>query len=143
MDNPFSKSAPASAVTTRRAQTDVRRRFSPSYGVHHGYIKDPNWPPAHFPESGAAAARRTRRVEARFEVEFSDGTKSVLGDVSAGGAMFVLDERRVERQVVVAVKAMRARAEVLSVSLKNGRYAHHCQFVDVEEGQAVFEAISS
>lgn len=143
MDNPFSKSAPASAVTTRRAHSDARRRFSPSYGVHRGYIKDPNWPPAHFPEAGPASARRTRRVETRFDVELPEGTRSVLGDVSAGGAMFLLDERRHERQVVVAVKAMRARAEVLSVSMKGGRFAYHCQFLDVEEGEAVFEAISS
>lgn len=143
MDNPFSKSAPASAVTTRRAHSDERKRFSPSYGVHKGYIKDPNWPPAHFPEEGLAAGRRTRRVQFEFVVELGGHEKTVRGDVSSGGAMFLLDERSGEKEVVVAVKAMRARAEVLSVSKKGERWAHHCRFLDSEEGQAVFEAISS
>lgn len=142
MDNPFSKSL-NSAVTTRKAHSESKRRFSPSYGVHKGYIKDPNWPPAHFPEEGLAAARRFRRVEIRFDLELAGEVKPVLGDISAGGAMFLFNESRPGAEVVVLLKGVRAKAKVLSVSPKGALFAHHCQFVDASEGRALFEAVSS
>ena len=143
MDNPFSKSGNASAVSARHAHSEAKRRFSPSYGVHKGYIKDPNWPPAHFPEDGVAAARRYRRVVVNFEVEFDGVKQAVQGDLSAGGAMFLLPAHRNDTQVVVILKGVRARAEVLSVSPKGALFAHHCHFIDATEGQALFEAVSS
>jgi len=142
MDDAFSKSG-SSPVTARKAHSESKRRFSPSYGVHKGYIKDPNWPPAHFPEEGMAAARRYRRVEIRFDLELAGEVKSVLGDISAGGAMFLFNESQPGAEVAVIVKGVRARAKVLSVSPKGALFAHHCQFVDAPEGRALFEAVSS
>jgi hypothetical protein len=142
MDNVFTKSTSGSSVIKRVGRSSASGKFSPSFGVHRGLIKDPNWPPAEFPEHGTAASRRFRRVEAKFEVALRGAQVTVQGDVSEGGAMFLLD-RRVETKVVdVVVKGKAARAEVLSASKKGSLYAHHCRFLDSAEALPVWEAVA-
>src|SRR3954470_22289664 len=91
MDNFFSKAAGAN-VNRKFASKSKVAGFSPSYGVRRGFIKDPNWPPAQFPEEGNAANRRFRRMPASFQVKIGEATESltVSGNISSGGAMFVM-----------------------------------------------------
>jgi hypothetical protein len=143
MYDSFSKSVPVSSVINRRSHPEPQKKFSPSFAVRHGLIKDPNWPPAEFPESGNAAARRTRRVEANFEVELRGEVHRVHGDISEGGAMFILDRQVDTRVVDIVVKGKAARAEVLTLSRRGTTFAHHCRFLDVNEARPVWEAVVS
>ncbi len=143
MHDAFTKTASVSSVINRTGTSKVSSKFSPSFGVRRGLIKDPNWPPAEFPEHGAAASRRFRRIETTFDVALRGEQVTVKGDVSQGGAMFLLD-RRVDTKVIdIVVKGHAARAEVLSASKKGAMFAHHCRFLDVSESQPVWEAIAS
>ncbi len=130
-------------VGRRKTKSKATQRFSPSFAVHHGLISDPNWPPAHFPETGKAAGRKHRRVEFDFRVGLPGMEIPVRGDVSQGGAMFVLNRRVDAKEVTIIVKRKQARAEVVSTSKKGDWYAHHCRFLDAESGHAVWEAVSS
>jgi hypothetical protein len=142
MHDAFTKSASVSSVINRTTQSKSSGKFSPSFGVHRGLIKDPNWPPAEFPEHGTAASRRFRRVELPFEVSLRGEQVQVKGDISEGGAMFLLD-RRVETKVVdVVVHGKVARAEVLSTSKKGSLFAHHCRFTDSSEALPVWDVVS-
>jgi hypothetical protein len=143
MDNVFTKSNSVGSMINRTGRSTAAGKFSPSFGVRRGLIKDPNWPPAQFPEHGTAASRRFRRVEATFDVALRGEQVRVNGDVSEGGAMFLLD-RRVETKVVdVVVQGKAARAEVLSASKKGHFFAHHCRFLDSAESLPVWEAVAS
>lgn len=141
MDNVFTAAGAVSSVAHRKVESKPNASFSPSFGVHHGLIKDPNWPPASFPEQGTAAARRLRRVAAAFEVAFEGGQAAVTGDISAGGAMFLFERALNTGLVYVLVDGHVARAEVLSAHPKDGKFAHHCRFLDVDEAGAVWHAI--
>lgn len=142
MHDAFTKSSSVSSVINRTAQSKASQKFSPSFGVRRGLIKDPNWPPAEFPEHGSAASRRFRRVELPFEVAVRGEQVAVKGDISEGGAMFLLD-RRVETKVVdVVVHGKVARAEVLSTSKKGALFAHHCRFTDSSEALPVWDVVS-
>lgn len=143
MHDAHSKSASVSSVINRTGTSKPSGKFSPSFGVRHGLIKDPNWPPAQFPESGNAASRRFRRVETKFEVVVRGVRTPVTGDISQGGAMFLLDRRLDTTTIGVVAAGKAARAEVLSVSQKGNLFAHHCRFVDVSESLPVWEAIAS
>src|SRR5689334_19456573 len=85
-----------------------------------------------------AAPRRFRRVEFSFGVELPGEPGSwttvealeVKGDVSEGGAMFLLDRKLDAKTVDIVVKGSTARAEVLSASKKGHYFAHHCRFLD-------------
>ena len=73
MDNHFTNAGGAGS-SRKFAQRETKvARFSPSYGVRKGFIKDPNWPPAQFPEEGNATQRRFRRMPASFAVTFEGG----------------------------------------------------------------------
>lgn len=143
MDNQFTKAQSISSVINRKTESKPSGKFSPSFGVHRGLIKDPNWPPAEFPEHGTAASRRFRRIESTFGVELRGEALEVTGDISQGGAMFLLD-RKVETRVVdIVVNGQAARAEVLSASKKGAVFAHHCRFIDAAEAQPVWEAVAA
>lgn len=143
MHDAFTKTASVSSVIHRTGTSKVSSKFSPSFGVRHGLIKDPNWPPAQFPEHGSAASRRFRRIATTFDVALRGEQVTVTGDISEGGAMFLLD-RRVDTKVIdVIVVGRAARAEVISASKQGNRFAHHCRFLDVTESRPVWEAIAS
>ncbi len=143
MDNAFTSSNSVGSVARRRVRSKASAKFSPSFGVHRGLIKDPNWPPAEFPEHGTAASRRFRRVETAFDVGLRGESVTVVGDVSQGGAMFLLG-RRVETKVVdIMVQGVSARAEVLSTSKKGALWAHHCRFLDAAESMPVWQQVAS
>ncbi len=150
MSDVFTKSNSVSSVINRKGHSTASGKFSPSFGVRRGLIKDPNWPPAEFPEHGSAASRRFRRVEMSFGVELrgrpldSAGERfEVKGDVSEGGAMFLLDRKVDSKHVDIVVKCAVARAEVLSASKKGHFFAHHCRFLDSAEALPVWEAVAS
>lgn len=143
MHDAFSKAGSVSSVINRTGRSTASGKFSPSFGVHRGLIKDPNWPPAQFPEHGTAASRRFRRVDTSFVVATRGEELSVKGDISEGGAMFLLD-RRVDTKVVdVVFNGQSARAEVLSCSKKGHLFAHHCRFLDQSESKPVWQAVAS
>ncbi len=143
MSDVFTKSTSISSVINRKGHSTASGKFSPSFGVRQGLIKDPNWPPAEFPEHGTAASRRFRRVEATFGVELRGEAHEVRGDISEGGAMFLLGRRVDTSHVDIVVKGVAARAEVLSASKKGTSFAHHCRFIDAAEAQPVWEAVAS
>ena len=142
MTDVFTKSGSVGSVIHRQGQSTASGKFSPSFGVRRGLIKDPNWPPAHFPEHGTAASRRFRRVESTFDLSFRGEQIEVKGDVSQGGAMFVLNRRLDTKQIEIVVKGHKAKAEVLSTSKKGNAFAHHCRFLDVSESGPVWEAVA-
>jgi hypothetical protein len=143
MSDVFTKSGSVSSVITRKGHSTASGKFSPSFGVHRGLIKDPNWPPAQFPEHGSAASRRFRRVELSFNVELRGEAHRVHGDLSEGGAMFLLDRKVETKHVDIVVNGLAARAEVLSASKKGASFAHHCRFIDSAEALPVWEAVAS
>ena len=143
MSDVFTKTGSVSSVINRKGVSTASGKFSPSFGVRRGLIKDPNWPPAQFPDHGSAASRRFRRVELAFDVELRGEAVSVHGDVSEGGAMFLLDRRVETSHVDIVVKGKAARAEVLSASKKGLAFAHHCRFIDSAEALPVWEAVAS
>lgn len=143
MTDVFTKSSSVGTVIHRQGRSTASGKFSPSFGVHRGLIKDPNWPPAQFPEHGTAAARRFRRVELAFEVELRGETANVKGDVSEGGAMFLFERQVETRHVDIVVKGKAARAEVLSTSKRGTAFAHHCRFIDASEALPVWEAVAT
>lgn len=143
MSDVFTKAGSVSSVINRKGHSTASGKFSPSFGVHRGLIKDPNWPPAEFPEHGTAASRRFRRVEMQFGVELRGEAHQVRGDVSEGGVMFLLDRKVETKHVDIIVKGLAARAEVLSASKKGTAFAHHCRFIDSAEALPVWEAVAS
>jgi hypothetical protein len=147
MSDVFTKSSSVGSVIHRQGRSTAAGKFSPSFGVRRGLIKDPNWPPAQFPEHGSAASRRFRRVESIFDIAITRGQDSesieVKGDVSEGGAMFLLNRRLDAKHIDVVVKGHAAKAEVLSTSKKGNAFAHHCRFLDVTQSRPVWEAIAS
>jgi hypothetical protein len=142
MDESFTKTQTISTLSRRNLRSSAAGKFSPSFGVHRGLIKDPNWPPSEFPEFGAANSRRFRRVEAAFDV-VADGVQlPVKGDMSLGGAMFLLNSRIENQVITVLVKGAQAQAEILSTSKRGFAFAHHCRFLDPSEAAAVWQFIA-
>jgi hypothetical protein len=143
MSDVFTKSSSVASVINRKGHSTNAGKFSPSFGVRRGLIKDPNWPPHEFPEHGSASSRRFRRVETSFGIELRGEAHDVKGDVSEGGAMFLLDRKLDSKQVDIIVKGHAARAEVLSASKKGNFFAHHCRFLDASESLPVWQAVAS
>ncbi|MFT3713291.1 MAG: PilZ domain-containing protein [Archangium sp.] len=143
MHDAHSKTSSVSSVNKRTVHSTSAGKFSPSFGVRRGLIKDPNWPPAQFPEhGGTAASRRFRRVDTSFMVSARGEELNVKGDLSQGGAMFLLDRRLDVKSVDVVLHGMAARAEVLSCSKKGSLYAHHCRFTDSDESMPLWNAVA-
>jgi hypothetical protein len=109
-------------------------RFSPSYGVRKGFIKDPNWPPAQFPDEGNATDRRFRRIACSFKIRNDDGELiSTTGDISEGGARFALKKPLVTDTVEIVGGEKKARAEIIAtVSTVHG-YVYRTRFLDTLE----------
>lgn len=138
MHDAFSKAAGSNA---RRREGSGTFRFSPSYGVRAGYIKDPNWPPARLPEEGTAAQRRFLRVKCGFMIRVPGGELvPTYGDVSSGGAMFTLDAA-IGTKVEVLAGDVAAHATVLQVGKGDGRFTYRVKFDDAAAGEQVFDAI--
>lgn len=127
----------------RRLRKRQNSRFSPSYGVHKGLITDPNWPPPEFPEEGTAAARRTKRFSCDFEVHLGAESFAVHGDISLGGAMFLLGRRLDAQRVVVTYKRLQAVAELVSTSTRGKQTAHHFRFLSRSEAQPLAAAVEA
>lgn len=143
MDDGFRKSASPSSVINRTGKSKKAGRFSPSFGVRHGLIKDPNWPPAEMPEKGSASARRSKRVLLPFAIVVQGERYPVTGDISEGGAMFLLGNELQQKTVDIALGDHSARAEILSVSKKGKTWAHHCRFLDAKKARALWAAVQA
>jgi len=127
----------------RRTRKDEVTKFSPSFGVHAGLIPDPNWPPVQFPDNSVAMQRKHRRVACTFSLQV-DGKKTVVnGDVSVGGAMFLLATSLAAPEVTIEIRGHSALARILSSNIRGQAVAHHAQFVDPEEGAKVWKALTS
>jgi hypothetical protein len=131
-------SGPRVRIFTRRVKKKVGDAFSPSFGVHNGLIPDPNWPPAEFPKDSVAMQRKHRRIACEVVVEVDGRRTAVPGDLSAGGAMFLLPLRAASDLVTIEVRGVRAEAKILSVSKKGAQVAHHAQFVDAASAKALW-----
>ncbi|MCC6337104.1 MAG: hypothetical protein IT380_24310 [Myxococcales bacterium] len=127
----------------RKVKKHSNAQFSPSWGVHKGLIGDPNWPPAQFPEAGTAAARRSRRIACDFLVGAGDAQLQVHGDISRGGAMFVLTQRLPVSAVVVSYRGLAASAEVISHTTRGAQTAHHVRFVSSAEALPLAQAVEA
>ena len=86
-------------------------------------------------------ARRHVRVKCGFMIRVpGGGLVPTYGDISVGGAMFTADAD-VGREVEVLAGDIAARATVLQVGEKSGRYIHRVKFEDESAGAQVFDAI--
>jgi hypothetical protein len=142
MDNVFNKAA--GAAGNRKLGTGSKvARFSPSYGVRRGFIKDPNWPPAQFPDEGNAANRRFRRMPATFQVKVGDAVEAltVSGNISSGGAMFVMSSVLGSDQVQVSYNGATANAAVIASESKGGQFMYRAHFLDENEAASVWMAL--
>ena len=141
MDNVFNKAAGAGS---NRKFSNVLKvaRFSPSWGVRRGLIKDPNWPPAHFPAEGNAASRRFRRMPASFQVRIGGAEPIVVsGNISSGGAMFVMSSVLTSDKIEVCYEGASAHAEVIASESKGSQFMYRAHFVDVSEAASVWMAL--
>jgi len=142
MDDAFSPASTASNPH-RKLKTSKAHQFSPSFGVHKGFIRDPSWPPAEFPAQGNAAQRQTRRIVCDLKVTADGATHAVKGDLSAGGAMFLMPAACGAKQVTIAYRDCSAQAEVLSTTTRGGLVAHHARFTDLNAAWGVWQALVS
>lgn len=134
----------AGSVSARKLETKQSMRFSPSYGVRKGFIKDPNWPPAQFPDQGNASDRRFRRIACSFKVRNDDGELiTTTGDISEGGARFAMKKPLVTESVEIVAGELKTRAEIIAtVSGKSG-YVYRTRFVDQVQAYPVYSAITA
>jgi hypothetical protein len=133
----------SSSSVGRKLKKHSNSQFSPSWGVHKGLIRDPNWPPAQFPTAGTAAARRSRRIACDFQVQAGTKRLDVHGDISRGGAMFILSERLPATQVLVTYKGFTAAAEIISHTTRGGQTAHHLRFIASAEALPLAAAVEA
>ncbi len=138
MHDAFTRAASRDTLSHRKLKDKNAYRFSPSYGVHKGMIPDPNWPPARFPEDSTAMARVHRRVPARFKVESDGKVYEVKGDMSKGGAMFMLPTKLDVQTVEVRLGDLAARAQLLAAHEKGAEVSHHVRFLDEGEATALW-----
>ncbi len=137
-----------SALHRRRVkhQKKTHTKIPASFGVRHGLIKDPNWPPANFPSEGTATQRRFLRIVASYAVRIDGGDiVSVEGNISEGGVMFILPsmvEGAVVEVVAPGVTGQRsARVEVIKARLNGSTVVHHARFVDRSTAAPVWNSI--
>ncbi len=146
----------ASGGSARRLY--LKRRFdkkpkskpqSPSFGVHNGLIRNPNWPPG--PGVQMPTDRRlSKRVEYGFDLLYAGRSIAVRGDVSATGAMFVLDRLMPSSHVQLSVRVpeerepRRVEADVIRTSYKGQFIAHHVRFSEPAQfGGAMAQIVAS
>jgi hypothetical protein len=134
--NPF---AAAQLARSRRKLKKVES-FSPSYGVRNGYVADVERPTA-------KNQRAARRVPTSFDV-FVDGVwRHVAGDVSAGGALFLLPEGARIEKVTIVIKGSDPKHQwklsgiIRRISRRGERFAHHVQFTDVSQTEGLAELL--
>ena len=142
---------------TSARRLHLRRRFdktqktkpqSPSYGVHNGLIRNPNWPPPPGVEM-PTDRRMSPRFEYSFELLYAGRAITVNGDVSATGAMFVLERLMPTSHVELSVRIpgeslpRRVAGEVIRTSYKGAHIAHHVRFNDPAQlGDAMSHIVS-
>ncbi len=110
--------------------------FSPSYGVRMGLIPNPSWPPP--PGVEDATERRTaRRVPLTFQLGLPQGKRlQVRGNVSAGGALFLLTAPLAATQVdlYVTVPAQTEELHMVGVLIaataQDGAVVHRVRWQD-------------
>jgi len=141
MDNVFTKAAGAGS-NRKFTQGPKGARFSPSYGVRKGFIKDPNWPPAEFPTEGLATSRRFRRILAAFEVRVGDGAvQKVTGNLSSVGVMFAMEGVLGGHTVQVMFGGHTAAATVIASELKDGMFVYRAHFTDLDAAGEIWVAL--
>jgi hypothetical protein len=85
--------------------------------------------------------RKDRRVACDFNVELGGALTKVTGDLSRGGAMFLLPAAAGQDVVTVELRGVRAEARVLSTSPRNGQIAHHAQFMNPETAKVLWKKL--
>jgi hypothetical protein len=117
---------------------EERGSFSPSYGVRHGIVPNPNWPPP--PNVEVATDRRASpRVPLTFHLRLGAERLKVDGDISAGGAGFQLNQPLELNQVELFVtfpsdnRERRLVADILRVQVIDGAVFHHARWHDPTE----------
>ncbi len=117
----------------RRFKEAKPKPQSPSFGVHHGLIRNPNWPPP--PGVTMPTDRRlAKRVLYSFEIMYAGRAMTVTGDVSATGAMFVMDRLMPTAHIEMSVRVpnerepRRIKGEIIRTSYKGEYIAHHVRF---------------
>ena len=142
MDNHFTKAAGAGSSRKFSSRETKVARFSPSYGVRKGFIKDPNWPPAQFPEEGNATQRRFRRVPAAFHVTFEGGAPiTVTGNLSSGGAIFLMSNVLPSERVTIHFAGKSAAAQVIASESKHGQFVYRAHFTDLDSAGEIWVAL--
>ncbi len=141
MDNVFNKAA--GAGSNRKFSTQPKAsRFSPSYGVRKGFIKDPNWPPAEFPTEGLATSRRFRRIPAAFQVRVgSSDPVAVTGNLSSGGVMFAMAHTLTSQKIEVSFGGHTAAAEVIASEAKGAMFIYRAHFTDLDAAGEIWVAL--
>ncbi len=120
---------------------------SPSYGVHRGFIRNPNWPPGPGVEM-PTDRRLAKRVRYQFDLLYAGKAIAVSGDVSETGAMFVLDRVMPSKNVEILVRVpaesqpRRLAGEVIRTSYKGQFIAHHVKFLQGSLDGAIANMIS-
>jgi hypothetical protein len=141
MDNFFNKAAGAGSHRKFAGQSK-NSRFSPSYGVRKGFIKDPNWPPAEFPTEGLATNRRFRRIPASFKVSVGGAEAiTVTGNLSSGGAMFAMSNVLTSEKIEVTFGGHKAPAEIIASESKGSSFIYRAHFTDLDAAGEIWVAL--
>lgn len=118
-----------------------------SYGVRHGIIKDPNWPPEQIPSEGLATRRRSLRVNAALRLRIAGSAQVTCeGDISEGGIRFVLPLSASAQRVELVAPVLgggeaRAEVQVLYERLTPEGVVHHARFRNGAEALPVWQAV--
>lgn len=124
------------------------KAVSPSYGVHRGFIRNPNWPPGPGVEM-PTDRRMAKRVRYQFDLLYAGNAIAVNGDLSETGAMFVLDRLMPSKNVEISVRVpaesepRRLAGEVIRTSYKGQFIAHHVKFFQGSLDGAIGQMINS
>lgn len=132
----------------------LKRRFdknakpapqSPSFGVRRGLIRNPNWPPPPGVEM-PTDRRLSPRVRYGFDLLYAGRPIAVAGDLSATGAMFVMERLLPTARVELVIRVpnepapRRVSGDIIRTSYKGQFIAHHVRFV---EPTSVFDAMQT
>lgn len=124
-------------ASRREFKKDSGFKVSASLAVRKGYRAEAEKPlPA-----GVASKRQARRVPTLMQVLVNGEWRRVSGDISAGGALILADERIATPTVDVAVGAWNAKGTVIGVEVRGQRFAHHVRFEDASSLKGLDEAV--